>query len=41
MNSDILNILKKIDPSTLDYQEWLSVGMALKHEGFTVADWDS
>lgn len=37
----ILNILKKIDPSTLDYQEWLSVGMALKHEGFTVADWDS
>lgn len=37
----ILNILKKIDPSTLDYQEWLSVGMALKHEGFAVADWDS
>ena len=37
----ILNILKKIDPSTLDYQEWLSVGMALKHEGFTAADWDS
>lgn len=37
----ILNILKKIDPSTLDYQEWLSVGMALKHEGFAAADWDS
>ena len=37
----LLNILKKIDPSTLDYQEWISVGMALKHEGFTVADWDS
>ena len=37
----VLNILKKIDPSTLDYQEWINVGMALKHEGFTVADWDS
>ena len=37
----ILNILKKIDPSTLDYQEWLSVGMALKYEGYTPADWDS
>ncbi|WP_028504146.1 AAA family ATPase [Ruminococcus albus] len=37
----LLNILKKIDPSTLDYQEWINVGMALKHEGFTVADWDS
>jgi len=37
----ILNILKKIDPSTLDYQEWINVGMALKHEGFTAADWDS
>lgn len=37
----ILNILKKIDPSTLDYQEWLSVGMALKYEGYTATDWDS
>ena len=37
----LLNILKKIDPSTLDYQEWINVGMALKHEGFTAADWDS
>ena len=41
MNSDILNILKKIDPSTLDYQEWINVGMALKYEGYTPADWDS
>lgn len=37
----VLKILKKIDPSTLDYQEWINVGMALKHEGFTAADWDS
>ena len=41
MNSDILSILKKIDPSTLDYQEWINVGMALKYEGYTPADWDS
>lgn len=37
----VLNILKKIDPSTLDYQEWINVGMALKYEGYTPADWDS
>lgn len=25
----------------LDYQEWLNVGMALKHEGYTASDWDT
>ena len=29
-----------IDPSTCSYQEWINVGMALKHEGYTVSDWD-
>ena len=38
---NLLEILKHIPPSDCDYQEWLSVGMALKHEGFTVSDWDS
>lgn len=38
---DLLKILEKIPPSDLDYQEWVNVGMALKHEGYTVADWDS
>ncbi len=35
-----LELLKHIDPSMLDYQEWVSVGMALKDAGYTAADWD-
>lgn len=38
---DLLEILKYISPSDLDYSEWLAVGMALKHEGYTAADWDT
>lgn len=38
--TDLLEILKHIDPSILNYQEWVNVGMALKHEGYTAADWD-
>ena len=38
---DLLKMLEYIPPSSLDYQEWLSVGMALKHEGYTADDWDS
>lgn len=41
MNGSLLEILKYIPPSDCTYQEWLSVGMALKHEGYTVSDWDS
>ena len=37
---DIKEILKHVPPADLNYDEWLSVGMALKHEGFTAADWD-
>lgn len=37
---DLLKILEYILPSELDYQEWINVGMALKHEGYTAADWD-
>ncbi len=37
---DLLALLNYIDPSYLDYQEWLNVGMALKHEGYTASDWD-
>ena len=39
-NTDLKELLKYIDPSTLDYQEWVNVGMALKHEGYTASDWD-
>lgn len=38
---DIREALQQIAPAGLDYQEWLSVGMALKEEGFTAADWDA
>lgn len=37
---DLLKILNCIDPSVLEYQEWVSVGMALKDAGYTCADWD-
>ena len=37
----IVSALEAIDPTVLTYQEWLSVGMALKYEGFTAADWDT
>ena len=38
--ADLLNLLNYIPPSELDYQEWVNVGMALKYEGYTAADWD-
>lgn len=37
---DLKELLKYIDPAQLEYQEWVSVGMALKQEGYTAADWD-
>ena len=36
----ILEQLKFIDPATLDYQEWVNVGMALKFEGLSCDVWD-
>jgi RecA-family ATPase len=38
---NLLEILGYIDPSALTYQEWVNVGMALKDEGYTAADWDN
>ncbi len=38
--SDLLEILDHVDPSLLDYQEWVNVGMALKDEGYSCRDWD-
>lgn len=40
MDRDLLELLDYIDPSQLNYQEWVNVGMALKHEGYSVGDWD-
>ena len=38
---NLITLLEYIEPSFLDYQEWLNVGMALKKEGYTASDWDS
>lgn len=38
---DILEVLTYINPALLDYQEWVNVGMALKEEGYTAADWET
>ncbi|MEG2526736.1 MAG: AAA family ATPase [Oscillospiraceae bacterium] len=37
---DLLEVLQFLDPSRLNYQEWLSVGMALKDAGHTANDWE-
>lgn len=34
-------LLSYIDPSMLTYQEWINIGMALKHEGYSISDWDA
>ena len=37
---DLEALLGYINPSTLSYQEWINVGMALKEEGYTASVWD-
>ena len=38
--ADLISCLDYIDPAACTYQEWVNVGMALKQEGYTAADWD-
>jgi RecA-family ATPase len=38
---DLLELLNYIPPASLQYNEWVNVGMALKHEGYSAADWDA
>lgn len=38
---NIKELLEYIDPASLNYQEWLNVGMVLKDEGLGVDVWDS
>ena len=38
---NLIELLEYIDPVMLTYQEWVNVGMALKHEGYTASDWDN
>ncbi|MBR2048304.1 MAG: AAA family ATPase [Oscillospiraceae bacterium] len=37
---DLLPLLAYIHPGELSYQEWVSVGMALKEAGYSASDWD-
>lgn len=37
---DLIPLLEFIPPTSLDYSEWVSVGMALKHEGYGFETWD-
>lgn len=39
--TDLRTLLNYIDPSSCNYQGWCNVGMALKHEGYSAADWES
>lgn len=38
---NLLEVLYHIDPSRCNYHEWVNVGMALKHEGYSANDWES
>ena len=39
-DNNLLELLSYIPPDILSYTEWINVGMALKHEGYTASDWD-
>ena len=39
--TDYISLLDFIDPAALNYQEWLNIGMALKHEGYAVSVWET
>lgn len=38
--ANIIQMLKYIDPASLDYEEWIEVGMAIKKEGLPCSTWD-
>lgn len=38
---DIIEVLEKLNPAELTYQEWVNVGMALELEGYSVDVWDT
>lgn len=39
--SDLIDALNSIDPSMLDYQEWVNVGMAIKDSGYSCDVWEA
>lgn len=40
MDAELESALNAIDPSSLDYNQWIDVGMALKQEGYSYEKWD-
>ena len=38
---NLIDLLDYIDPAACTYEEWVEIGMALKHEGYSAADWDA
>ena len=38
--TSLTEIMEHIAPGSLNYQEWINVGMALKQEGYSVNAWD-
>lgn len=38
---DLIELLDYVPVASLDYQGWINVGMALKHEGYPCSVWDS
>jgi len=38
---ELTEALNYIPPSALNYTEWVTIGMALKHEGYTADVWDA
>lgn len=39
--TSLLELIEYINPADLDYQSWVNVGMALKHEGYSASDWEN
>ena len=37
---DLRPLLEYIPPAACSYEEWINVGMALCHEGYSVDVWD-
>lgn len=39
-DKELIEIIDYINPSMTSYEEWLAVGMAMHHEGYSWQDWD-
>ena len=40
VSTDYIKALNYINPAAVDYQTWVNIGMALKHEGLPLSVWD-